>query len=224
MNILYEDNHLLIINKEPGELVQGDKTGDKPLLDTLKQYIKEKYEKPGEVYLGAPHRIDRPTTGIVVFTRTSKAHTRMCKLFHDKQTQKTYWAIVQKKPEKNEDTLKHYLIKNEGNNKSFVSGKENKQAKEAVLHYHLKQSSDNYHLLEIQLETGRHHQIRCQLAHIGCPIKGDLKYGAARSNPDKGISLHARSISFIHPVKKEDVEIIAPPPKDALWNYFTKHL
>lgn len=220
MNILYEDNHLIIINKAAGELVQGDKTGDQPLLNTLKLYIKEKFDKPGEVYLGAPHRIDRPTTGLVVFTRTSKAHTRMCQLFHDKKTQKTYWAIVQRKPEPAQGTLHHFLVKSEGNNKSFVSQQANKQAKEAILHYQVKKSSDNYHLLEIRLETGRHHQIRCQLAQIGCPVKGDLKYGAPRSNADKGISLHARSIKFIHPVKKEPVHVVAPPPDDTLWNYF----
>ncbi|MBT8271578.1 MAG: RluA family pseudouridine synthase [Bacteroidia bacterium] len=218
LQILYEDNHLLIINKRVGDIVQGDKTGDTPLSEILKSYIKEKYHKPGNVYLGVPHRLDRPTTGIVVFTKTSKALSRISKLFSQGQIQKTYWAVVKERPVPEKGTLVHWLLKNEKKNKSVPYSSEIKGSKQAILHYKLKYSTDNYHCLEIDLETGRHHQIRCQLASIGCPIKGDLKYGFARSNPDAGIHLHARKIVFTHPVSKAEIEIEAPPPAgDPVW-------
>lgn len=219
MNVLYEDNHIIIVNKESGEIVQGDKTGDSPLSDIVKSWIKEKYNKPGNVYLGVTHRLDRPTSGIVVFAKTSKALSRMNELFRNGDIKKTYWAIVQNCPKQPVGCLKNYLWKNEKQNKSYTyaDNKEKKDAKLAILNYKLIADSENYHLLEVDLETGRHHQIRCQLANIGCPIKGDLKYGAKRSNPDGSISLHARSISFIHPVSKEPIEVIAPVPDDNLW-------
>ena len=219
MDILYEDNHLIVVNKASGEITQGDKTGDTPLPEKLKDYLKEKYNKPGNVYLGVIHRLDRPTTGIVVFAKTSKALSRMNELFRKDEVKKTYWAIVQNPPKQNIGTLKHYLWKNEKQNKSYAyaSNKEKKDAKLAILNYKLVATSDNYSLLEVDLETGRHHQIRCQLSTIGCTIKGDLKYGAKRSNPDGSISLHARSISFVHPISKEQIEISAPTPNDALW-------
>lgn len=198
--------------------MQGDKTGDAPLSDILKEYIKRKYNKPGNVYLGVVHRLDRPTTGIVIFAKTSKALERLNKMFRDKTIHKTYWAIVKNKPSKSADTLINYLRKNPKNNKATVFNKETKDTKRAVLHYKIIKSLDNYHLLEIDLETGRHHQIRSQLANINCPIKGDLKYGFNRSNKDAGIHLHARQIKFIHPVKKEPIEIIAPTPKDPIWD------
>ena len=218
--ILFEDNHLVVVNKLPSEIVQGDKTGDQPLSELLKEYIKEKYGKPGDVFLGVVHRIDRPVSGAVVFARTSKALSRMTDLIRLRKVKKTYWAIVKNRPPENEATLKHFLTRNEAKNKSFVNSEEKSGAKESILSYRLLAQSDGYFLLEIDLETGRHHQIRAQLAAIGCPIKGDLKYGFPRSNPDASISLHARSIDFTHPVKKEPVNIIANPPDDVLWNYF----
>jgi 23S rRNA pseudouridine1911/1915/1917 synthase len=218
--ILFEDNHLIIINKLPSEIVQGDKTGDQPLSESLKEYIKKKYEKPGEVFLGVVHRIDRPVSGVVVFARTGKALSRMTDLIRKREMKKTYWAIVKNRPTEDEATLTHFLTRNEAKNKSFVSKNEVSGAKEAILSYKLKAQSNDYFLLEVDLETGRHHQIRVQLAAIGCPIKGDLKYGFARSNPDASISLHARSVEFIHPVKKETVYIVADPPCEPLWDFF----
>ena len=218
LQILHEDNHIIVVNKRVGDIVQGDKTGDKPLSEVVKEYIKEKYNKPGEVFLGVVHRLDRPTTGIVVFARTSKALTRLNELFSNRETQKTYWAIVKNKPEKDQDTLVHYLKRNEKNNTSKAHLKEVPESKKASLDYKIIKTLDNYFALEINLHTGRHHQIRAQLQAIGCPIKGDLKYGFDRSNPDGGIHLHARKLSFIHPVSKEVIEIIAPAPKDAIWS------
>ncbi len=220
MTVLYEDNHIIIVNKEVGEIVQGDKTGDKPLSDIVKDFLKKKYNKPGNVFCGVTHRLDRPTSGVVVFAKTSKALSRLNEMFKNEQIQKTYWAVVKKLPNKSEDTLTHYLIKNEKTNKSTAYDTEKPNTKRAVLHYKLIGKSANYYLLEINLETGRHHQIRCQLAKIGCPIKGDLKYGFERSNPDGGICLHARKISFIHPVSKEEINVVAPTPPDALWQAF----
>ena len=220
MTVLYEDNHIIIVNKLPGEIVQGDKTGDKPLSDIVKEYLKEKYHKPGNVFCGVTHRLDRPTSGVVVFARTSKALSRLNELFRKGEVDKTYWAVVKKRPPLEEDTLVHYLIKNEKNNKSTAYLSEKPNTKKAVLHYRLVASSENYHLLEIKLETGRHHQIRCQLAKIGCPIKGDLKYGADRSNPDGSISLHARTISFVHPVSNVLINVTAPLMDDNLWKAF----
>jgi len=218
IEILFEDNHIIVINKKTGDLVQGDKTGDAPLSDILKEYIKRKYNKPGNVYLGVVHRLDRPTTGIVIFAKTSKALERLNKMLRDKTIDKTYWAVVKNKPSKPADTLINYLRKNPKNNKATVFNKETKDSKRAVLHYKTIKSLDNYYLLEIDLETGRHHQIRSQLANINCPIKGDLKYGFNRSNKDAGIHLHARKVNFMHPVKKEPIEIIAPTPKDPIWD------
>ncbi len=220
MEILYEDNHLIIVNKDCSELVQGDKTGDISLIDKLKLYIKEKYNKPGNVFLGLVHRLDRPTSGLVIFARTGKALTRMNKLFKDKEIVKKYWAITDQLPPQQNDTLTHYLKKNSKQNKSYVTNKNDKNAKKAVLNYKLLKSSAKYHLLEIELLTGRHHQIRAQLASIGCKIKGDMKYGFPRSNKDGGIGLHARYLEFLHPVKKEIIKIIAPTPDDNLWNFF----
>ena len=222
MQVLYEDNHIIAVSKTCHEIVQGDKTGDIPLSDIVKAYIKEKYQKPGEVFLGVTHRLDRPTTGVVLFARTSKALTRLNTMFQShEQIRKTYWAIV----EKNDSLLgsetirlEHYLWRNEKQNKSFVVKLGTKDAKRAVLSYKAIAQSDRYTLLEINLETGRHHQIRCQLSAIGLPIKGDLKYGAKRSNPDGGISLHARKIEFVHPVSKQEKSIIAPVPDDTLWH------
>ena len=218
LQILHEDNHIIAINKRIGDIVQGDKTGDKPLSEVVKEYIKEKYNKPGEVFLGVVHRLDRPTTGIVVFARTSKALIRLNELFSNRETQKTYWAIVKNKPEKEQDTLVHFLKRNEKNNTSKAHLKEVPESKKASLDYKIIKTLDNYFALEINLNTGRHHQIRAQLAAIGCPIKGDLKYGFDRSNPDGGIDLHARRLVFIHPVSKEVLEIIAPTPKNSIWN------
>lgn len=218
MQVLYEDNHIIAVSKTCHEIVQGDKTGDIPLSETVKAYIKEKYQKPGEVFLGVTHRLDRPTTGVVLFARTSKALSRLNEMFksHEK-IKKTYWAIVQSPPPTPQGRLENYLWRNEKQNKSFVVKPGTKDAKRAVISYETIAQSDRYTLLEINLETGRHHQIRCQLAAIGCPIKGDLKYGAKRSNPDGGISLHARKIEFIHPVSKMPIEITAPVPVDKLW-------
>lgn len=218
LKILFEDNHLIVVNKRVGDLVQGDKTGDAPLSDLLKAYLKEKYQKPGNVYLGVVHRLDRPTTGIVVFAKTSKALERLNKMLREKTIQKTYWAVVKNKPAKSENTLINYLRKNPKNNKATVFNKETNDSKKAILHYKILKSLDNYHLLEIDLETGRHHQIRAQLSHISCPIKGDLKYGFDRSNKNAGIHLHARRICFVHPVTKTMLTLEAPTPKDPIWD------
>lgn len=218
LQILHEDNHLIIVNKRVGDIVQGDKTGDKPLSEIVKEYIKVKYNKPGEVFLGVVHRLDRPTSGIVVFARTSKALTRMNELFSNRETQKTYWAIVKNKPSKSEDKLIHYLKRNEKNNTSKAHLKEVPDSKIASLDYKIIKELNNYFALEINLHTGRHHQIRAQLSAIGSPIKGDLKYGFDRSNSDGGIHLHARKLIFIHPVTKEPLEIVAPTPNDVIWN------
>ena len=222
MTVLYEDNHIIAVSKTCHEIVQGDKTGDTPLSETVKAYIKEKYQKPGEVFLGVTHRLDRPTSGVVLFARTSKALTRLNAMFQShEQIQKTYWAIVESRALRSKGDeairLENYLWRNEKQNKSFVVKPGTKDAKRAVLTYRSIAESDRYTLLEINLETGRHHQIRCQLAAIGCPIKGDLKYGAKRSNADGGISLHARKIEFVHPVSKQQISITAPVPDDALW-------
>ena len=218
LQVLHEDNHIIVINKRVGDIVQGDKTGDKPLSEVVKEYIKVKYNKPGEVFLGVIHRLDRPTTGIVIFARTSKALTRMNELFSNRETQKTYWAIVKNKPQNSEDKLIHYLKRNEKNNTSKAHIKEVPESKIASLDYKIIASLQNYYALEINLHTGRHHQIRAQLSAIGSPIKGDLKYGFDRSNPDGGIHLHARKLVFTHPVTKENIEIIAPTPNDVIWN------
>lgn len=218
LQILHEDNHLLVINKRVGDIVQGDKTGDKPLSNIVKEYLKEKYNKPGEVFLGVVHRLDRPTTGIVVFARTSKALSRMNELFSSRETQKTYWAVVKNKPPKQQDTLTHYLKRNPQNNTSKAYDKEIPDSKKAILEYSVIRELNHYYALEIKLFTGRHHQIRAQLAAIGCSIKGDLKYGADRSNPDGGIHLHARQLEFIHPVSKEKLLLTAPVPDDTVWN------
>jgi 23S rRNA pseudouridine1911/1915/1917 synthase len=223
-DILYEDNHLIAVNKAAGQLVQGDRTGDVSLDLQLKRYIKKKYNKPGEVFLGVVHRIDRPASGVVVFARTSKALTRMNNLFREKEVRKTYWSIVKEMPELEEATLRHHLVKNESRNKSYAYDRPKKGTKEAVLDYRLVSRSDNYFLLEVLLHTGRHHQIRCQLAKIGSAIKGDLKYGYPRSNRDGSISLHARSIEFLHPVRKEPLLLTAPVPADPLWKALTSEL
>jgi 23S rRNA pseudouridine1911/1915/1917 synthase len=220
MTVLYEDNHIIIINKLHGEIVQGDKTGDKPLSEIVKDYLKDKYNKPGNVFCGVTHRLDRPTSGVVIFAKTSKALSRLNEMFRKDSIDKVYWAIVKNRPSKIEDKLVHYLIKDEKKNKSSAFNTEKPNTKKAVMHYKLISTSQNYSLLEVNLETGRHHQIRCQLAKIGSPIKGDLKYGAERSNPDGSISLHARSISFIHPVSKVKIEVTAPVPMDNLWKSF----
>ena len=217
LEVLFEDNHLIVINKQSGDIIQGDKTGDTPLSEIVKDYIKDKYNKPGNVFLGVVHRLDRPTTGVVVFARTSKALERFNKMLRDKTVNKTYWAVVKNKPTKEVDTLTGYLKKNPKNNKSTSYSSEIEGSKKAILHYKTLKSLDNYHLLEVDLETGRHHQIRCQLAAIGSPIKGDLKYGFNRSNKDASIHLHARKIEFTHPVTKETTKIIAPTPKDVIW-------
>ena len=222
LQILYEDNHVIVINKQASDIVQGDKTGDETMPDQIKEYLKVKYEKPGNVFCGVVHRLDRPTSGAVVFARTSKALERLNAQFRDKETNKIYWAIVETKPVKSEDTLVHFLKKNEKQNKSYASHTETPGSKKAILHYKLIASSDKYHLLEVRLETGRHHQIRVQLSTIGCLIKGDVKYGARRANPDASISLHARYLDFIHPTSKEVIKITAPVPNDALWNFFEK--
>ncbi len=218
--ILYEDNHIIIVNKKCGEIVQGDKTGDKTLADTVKEYIKQKYNKPGDVFLGITHRLDRPTSGIVIFARTSKALTRLNKMFAEQKIHKTYLTAVNNKPPELKDTITHYLVRNRKQNKSYAYEKEVKNVKKASLTYELIGNSKDYYLLKIQLHTGRHHQIRAQLAKLGCFIKGDLKYGFPRSNPDGGIHLHAYKVEFIHPVKREPVSIKAKPPDDILWDYF----
>ncbi len=220
MTVVYEDNHLIIVNKTSSEIVQGDKTGDIPLSEIVKQYLKEKYNKPGNVFLGVVHRLDRPVSGLVLFAKTGKALPRLNEMFKNGEVKKTYWAIVKNCPEPKEGELVHYLVRNEKQNKSYAYDKEVKDSKKAILDYKLIGHSQNYYLLQVNLKTGRHHQIRCQLAKIGCPIKGDLKYGFARSNPDGSISLHARRVSFIHPVSKELIELEAPLPVDNLWNGF----
>jgi 23S rRNA pseudouridine1911/1915/1917 synthase len=220
--ILFEDNHLIVVNKLPSEIVQGDKTGDEPLSEAVKHYIKVKYNKPGEVFLGVVHRIDRPVSGAVVFARTSKALTRMNEMVKNHQMTKRYWAIVKNRPKEESGRLEHYLLRNEKQNKAYVYPKEVANGKHAILNYQLLVSSKDYHLIEVELITGRHHQIRAQLAAIGCPIKGDLKYGFPRSNPDASISLHARKMSFTHPVTKQTVSVEAKPPKDVLWDFFLK--
>lgn len=217
LQVIYEDNHIIVVNKRAGDIVQGDKTGDKPLSDVVKNYIALKYNKPGNVYLGTVHRLDRPTTGLVIFSKTSKALPRLNKLFVSKDISKTYWALVKNKPEKEADTLIHWLKKNPKNNKSTAYLKEVPESKKAILHYKIIKKLDNYYLLEVNLETGRHHQIRAQLSSIGLPIKGDLKYGFDRSNKDASISLHARNINFIHPVSKDHLDITAPLPNDPIW-------
>ncbi|SEG42455.1 RluA family pseudouridine synthase [Flavobacterium urumqiense] len=218
LQILHEDNHLIVVNKRVGDIVQGDKTGDQPLSEVVKEYIKDKYNKPGEVFLGVVHRLDRPTTGIVVFARTSKALTRMNELFSTRETEKTYWAIVKNKPEKSEDKLIHFIKRNEKNNTSKAHIKEVPESKLASLDYKIFKELNNYFALEINLHTGRHHQIRAQLSAIGSPIKGDLKYGFDRSNPNGGIHLHARKLVFTHPVTKENIILIAPIPSDSIWD------
>ena len=216
--ILYEDNHIIIINKKVGQLVQGDKTGDQSLLELLKDFIKERDHKPGNVYLGLVHRIDRPTSGLVIYAKTSKALSRLTQMVKNREIKKTYWAVVPKEMIPQSQTLTHYLKKNEKNNKAIIYSHETEGAKKAILSYNIIKTLDNYMLLEVDLQTGRHHQIRAQLSKIGIPIKGDLKYGAPRSNPDGGISLHARMLEFIHPVSKELIKITAPiPQNDAIW-------
>lgn len=216
--IVFEDNHILVINKLPGQLVQGDKTGDLSLLDLIKNYIKIRDKKPGGVFLGLVHRIDRPTSGLVIYAKTSKALSRLTQMVKNREIKKTYWAVVPKVEIPKQQRLKHYLLKNEKNNKSTVFPNVTEGAKEAILNYEIIKTLDNFQLLEVDLETGRHHQIRAQLSKIGVPIKGDLKYGSSRSNPDGGIHLHARALEFVHPVTKEEVKITAPVPKnDAVW-------
>lgn len=222
IQILYEDNHLIAVNKTNHDLVQGDKTGDESLDQKLKKYLKEKYHKPGDVYLGMLHRLDRPVSGVVLFSRTSKAATRLSRMFKQNEIKKIYWAIVKNRPNPESGTLVHYLQRNANQNKSYAYNTEKNNTKKAELDYRLIDQSDNYYLLEIDLKTGRHHQIRAQLAAIDCPVKGDLKYGFPRSDKDGGISLHARMIEYMHPVKKENMVIKADPPDSPLWNYFFK--
>lgn len=217
MRPLYEDNHIIIVYKEVGEIVQGDKTGDKPLSETVKEWIKAKYNKPGNVFLGVVHRLDRPVAGLVIFGRTSKATSRLNKMFRDGDVHKTYWAIVQGCPKEPQAELVNWIVRNEKMNKSFAYDREVPNSKKAVLTYKLIGKGDNYSLLEINLRTGRHHQIRCQLSHIGLPIKGDLKYGARRSNPDGGISLISHKVEFVHPVSHKPISVVSPLPDDNLW-------
>lgn len=218
LQVLFEDNHIIIVNKRVGDIVQGDKSGDDPLSEIVKKYIAIKYDKPGAVFLGVVHRLDRPTSGIVVFARTSKALTRLNKLFSERKAKKIYWAVVKNNPPKEKDRLSHYLLRNSKQNKSYAHKKEVPNSKLATLNYQMIKKLDRYYLLEIDLETGRHHQIRSQLTSIGCPIKGDLKYGFNRSNKNGGIHLHARKLQFVHPVKKEEILIEAPLPKDPIWD------
>lgn len=220
LQILFEDNHIIVVNKLPSQIVQGDKTGDITLPDLIKVFLKEKYQKQGNVFCGVVHRLDRPTSGVVVFAKTSKALSRLSEQFKTRETSKTYWAIVESKPQKNTGVLVDYLLKNEKQNKSYVVTSEKNGAKKAELNYQLLKSSDKYHLVEVELFTGRHHQIRCQLANIGSIIKGDLKYGAKRSNPDGSICLHARTLSILHPTTKEKLTFTAPVPSDNLWKFF----
>lgn len=218
MEVLYEDNHIIVVNKKPGEIVQGDKTGDRPLVDILKDWIKEKYNKPGNVFCGVVHRLDRPVGGIVIFAKTSKALARLNEMFRKGEVHKTYWAITRNRPPQKQDTLIHYITSTERNNKSYASPTPRKDAKEARLSYCHIASGEHYHLLEVNLMTGRKHQIRVQLSYIGCPIKGDLKYGDKRSNPDASISLIARRVVFVHPVSGKEIDITAPVPQnDNLW-------
>ena len=221
LQVLFEDNHIIIVNKRAGDITQGDKTGDKPLSDVVKEYVKDKYNKPGLVFIGTVHRLDRPTSGIVIFARTSKALERLNKMLRDKVIHKTYWALVKNPPKKTSDTLINFLKKDTKKNKSFVYKKEIEGSKNAILHYNIIKKLENYFLIEIDLETGRHHQIRAQLSYIGSAIKGDLKYGFPRSNKDGSISLHARKIKFIHPVSKEEIQITARTPKDVIWDACT---
>jgi 23S rRNA pseudouridine1911/1915/1917 synthase len=218
LQVLYEDNHIIVVNKRPGDIVQGDKTGDVPLSEIVKQYVKKKYNKPGKVFLGVVHRIDRPTSGVVVFARTSKALSRLNELFSQKLAKKTYWAIVKNKPNIEQGTLEHWLLRNTKQNKSYAHIKEVPNSKKAILDYQILKKLNNYYLLEIDLKTGRHHQIRAQLAAINCPIKGDLKYGFDRSNKNGSIHLHARSIEFLHPVGKKPISLIAPTIEDTIWD------
>jgi len=220
MTVVYEDNHIIVVNKTASEIVQADKTGDTPLSETVKQYLKEKYQKPGNVFLGVTHRLDRPVSGLVIFAKTSKALTRLNEMFRAGEVKKTYWAVVKNAPKESEGELGHFLVRNEKQNKSYAYDKEVPNSKKAVLDYRLIGRSDNYYLLEVDLKTGRHHQIRCQLAKMGCPIKGDLKYGSPRSNPDGSICLHARRVRFVHPVSKELIELKAPLPEGNLWKGF----
>ncbi|MBX7181680.1 MAG: RNA pseudouridine synthase [Bacteroidia bacterium] len=215
--VLYEDNHLIVLNKLPGQIVQGDKTGDTPLSELVKEFIKVRDQKPGNVFVGVVHRLDRPVSGVVVFAKTSKALSRMNELFKMRETEKTYWAVVKNKPEKESGTLVHYLMKNEKQNKSYASVTEKKGSLRCELNYRLLSKSDNYYLLEVKPQTGRHHQIRVQLASMGCTIKGDLKYGFARSNPDGSIHLHARALTFVHPIKQESIQIEAAVPNEKVW-------
>lgn len=218
MKVLYEDNHIIIVYKESGEIVQGDKTGDKPLSETVKEWLKTKYNKPGNVYLGVVHRLDRPVAGLVVFGKTSKATARLSRMFHDGDVHKTYWAIVANSPEQESARLTNWIVRNERLNKSFAYDHEVKDSKKAILDYHVIGHGDRYTLLEVKLLTGRHHQIRCQLAHIGCPIRGDLKYGAKRSNPDGSISLLSHKVEFEHPVSHKMISIVSPLPDERLWH------
>ena len=220
MTVVYEDNHIIVVNKTASEIVQADKTGDTPLSETVKQYLKEKYQKPGNVFLGVTHRLDRPVSGLVIFAKTSKALTRLNEMFRTSEVKKTYWAVVKNEPEEPEGELIHFLVRNEKQNKSYAYDKEVPNSKKAILHYRLIGRSENYYLLEVDLKTGRHHQIRCQLAKMGCPIKGDLKYGSPRSNAEGSICLHARRVRFIHPVSKELIELEAPLPEGNLWKRF----
>lgn len=224
MTVVYEDNHIIIVNKTASEIVQGDKTGDVPLSETVKRYLKEKYHKPGNVFIGVTHRLDRPVSGLVVFAKTSKALSRLNEMFKNSEVKKTYWAIVKQTPAETEGELVNYLVRNEKQNKSYAYDTEKSGSKKAILHYRLIARSDNYSLLEVDLKTGRHHQIRCQLAKMGCPIKGDLKYGFPRSNPDGSICLHARRVRFVHPVSKELIDVVAPVPSDNLWRSLTSSL
>lgn len=217
MQVVYEDNHIIIVSKSSGEIVQGDKTGDEPLSETVKKYIKEKYQKPGNVFLGVVHRLDRPVSGLVIFAKTSKALSRLNNMFRDGEVHKTYWAIVRNTPREEEATLTHWLVRNEKQNKSYAYDHEVKNSKKAILKYKVIGHTDHYSLLEVNLMTGRHHQIRCQLSKMGCPIKGDLKYGAPRSNADGSISLLSHRVEFVHPVSKETIAVEAPLPDDNLW-------
>ena len=220
MTVVYEDNHIIVVNKTASEIVQADKTGDTPLSETVKQYLKEKYQKPGNVFLGVTHRLDRPVSGLVIFAKTSKALTRLNEMFRTSEVKKTYWAVVKNAPQEPEGELVHFLVRNEKQNKSYAYDKEVPNSKKAILHYRLIGHSENYYLLEVDLKTGRQQQIRCQLAKMGCPIKGDLNYGSPRSNPDGSICLHARRVRFIHPVSKELIELEAPLPEGNLWKGF----
>lgn len=220
MEILFEDNHIIAVNKKVSDIVQGDKTGDRTLADDIKDYLKKKYNKPGNVFLGITHRLDRPVSGIILFARTSKALSRLNNMFKEHEFKKNYWAVVKKQPPQTEATIEHFLVRKEKQNKSFAHDKEVSNSKKASLTYRISGKSDNYYFVEVELHTGRHHQIRAQLSKIGCPIKGDLKYGFPRSNKNGGIHLHARSIEFTHPIKKEKIKIVAPPPEDILWSKF----